>query len=402
MANDRRSLSGAARGLAGLPAADPAAASLRSPSSARCCTGSSSSRVRDGFPAWRAQPAGLAAIMIAATVALGTALLLAGLAPSCGPGSASLSPIGLSAPIRLVWLLVLLLILALSLLQTAALHTALVGAGCSACWPARSISAPWEGNRAGDRDALIDLMIIAAALAVLVGLTVLRARRAFSWWEFVVVLVVLTAATVLPTADALVLGLASDAGSYLDFAWNLLVSVGFLAAPIVLAAGYAIAAVRLYRCGLGRRRGPRRRAAVGAAGDPDRGGRLADLRRGPRLVGHPAALRAADLDRTRAVDHLLDRLDRAGHRGRPGPGRRDLAGASGPGPAAGAGADRGAAHPGPVAAAAGSVATRLPGPVARRCRAARSGRGCPGGGRGAARGRRTAERSPGPTSAWPC
>ena len=134
----------------------------------------------------------------------------------------------------------LLLILALSLLQTAALHTVwwgrvlgLLASTIYLCAVGRQSGRGW--------DALIDLMIIAAALAVLVGLTVLRARRAFSWWEFVVVLVVLTAATVLPTADALVLGLASDAGSYLDFAWNLLLSVGFLAAPVVLAAGYAIA-----------------------------------------------------------------------------------------------------------------------------------------------------------------
>ena len=86
--------------------------------------------VRDGFPVWRGTPAGLAAIMIAATVALGTALLLAGLAPQLRAWlGVELSPIGLSAPIQLVWLLVLLLILALSLLQTAALHTAVVGPG---------------------------------------------------------------------------------------------------------------------------------------------------------------------------------------------------------------------------------------------------------------------------------
>lgn len=197
--------------------------------------------VRDGFPVWRGTPAGLAAIMVAATVALGTALLLAGLAPQLRAWlGVELSPIGLSAPIQLVWLLVLLLILALSLLQTAALHTVwwgrvlgLLASTIYLCAVGRQSGRGW--------DALIDLMIIAAALAVLIGLTVLRARRAFSWWEFVVVLVVLTAATVLPPADALVLGLASDAGSYLDFAWNLLLSVGFLAAPVVLAAGYAIA-----------------------------------------------------------------------------------------------------------------------------------------------------------------
>ena len=37
------------------------------------------------------------------------------------------------------------------------------------------------------------------------------------------------------------LGLASDSGGYLNFAWSLLVNVGVLAAPIMLAAGYAIA-----------------------------------------------------------------------------------------------------------------------------------------------------------------
>ena len=180
--------------------------------------------IRDGFPTWRGAPAGLAAIMIAAIIAFGTALLL----------------VGLGAAVPLVWVLVSLLILALSLVLTAALHVVWWGRLLGLLTGTIYLCAVGLQSGRGP-GALADLMIIVAALMLLVGLTVLRARRAFSWWEFVLVLVVLTAATVLPTADALVLGLASDSGSYLDFAWSLLANLGLLAAPVVLAAGYAIA-----------------------------------------------------------------------------------------------------------------------------------------------------------------
>ena len=198
--------------------------------------------VRDGFPTWRGAPAGLAAIMIAAIAGFGAALLLVCSAP------------WLSAPLQLVWLLVLLVIVAVALLQTAALHSVwwgrVIGLLISTIYlcAVGLQSVPGPGGSGGvppglDRapGALTDLMIIAAALALLVALTVLRARRTFSWWEFVLILAVLTAATVLPTADVLVLGLATGSGSYLGFAWSLLVNVGVLAAPVVLAAGYAIA-----------------------------------------------------------------------------------------------------------------------------------------------------------------
>ena len=210
--------------------------------------------VRDGFPLWRSAPAGMAAIMVAAIVALGTALLLIGSAPGLRTWlGLELSPTGLSAPIQLVWLLVLLLIMALALLQAAALHAVwwgrVVGLLISTIYLCtvglQSVPGPggWgvPPGLDGVPGALTDLMIIAAALALLVGLTLVRARRTFSWWEFVVVLAVLTAATVLPSTDVLVLGLASDPGSYLTFAWSLLVNVGILAAPVVLAAGYGIA-----------------------------------------------------------------------------------------------------------------------------------------------------------------
>ncbi len=184
--------------------------------------------LRDGFPTWRGTPAGFAAIMIATVIGFGVALLLVCFAP------------WLTAPLRLVWLQVLLLLLALALLQTAALHTPWWGRVLGLATSTIYLCAVGLGSGA-EAGVLADLMIIAVTLALLAAMSVLRAGRAFSWWEFVVVLLVLTAATVLSTVDVVALGLASGPGGYLDFTETLLINVGLLAAPIVLAAGYALA-----------------------------------------------------------------------------------------------------------------------------------------------------------------
>jgi hypothetical protein len=184
--------------------------------------------VRDGFPTWRVTPAGFAAIMIAAVIGFGVALLLVCFAP------------WLTAPLRLVWLQVVLLIVAVALLQTAALHTPWWGRVLGLATSTIYLCAVGLGSGT-DVGVRADLMIITAALLTLAALSALRGDRRFSWWEFVVVLLVLTAATVLPTIDVVAFGLSSGPGGYLDFTETLLINIGLLAAPIVLAAGYAIA-----------------------------------------------------------------------------------------------------------------------------------------------------------------
>ena len=156
--------------------------------------------VREGRPQPARWPRGLAAIGAAAmTVYVLLALAATFAVPLRQAGDLTVSPTSeFTLPTISLPVLVAGLLLSLSLAHTAALHTSwwlrlplfLFGAVATSFFTATAFDRP--------------LLMLGSVLAYLglLAFTILRARRSYAWWEFVVVTALVATATLLPWAGA--------------------------------------------------------------------------------------------------------------------------------------------------------------------------------------------------------
>lgn len=199
--------------------------------------------IRDGRLRIRGAPAGLGAVAVVAASCFALALLITATAPWLRERLAvTVADVGVSAPDQLIWVVVAFVLLAVALLQVAGLHASWWGRVGALLLSAIFLSA--AGIQAGDGGPVIRHAVLAGgcwlALAII---TVVRRGRLFRWWEFVAVLGLLTVPTVLTAAGTLPRLYAQDSGAYVTYAWYLLLNLGVLATPIVVAAGFALASV---------------------------------------------------------------------------------------------------------------------------------------------------------------
>lgn len=199
--------------------------------------------VRDGRLRLRGAPAGLGVAAVVAAGCFALALIITATAPWLRQRLAiTVADIGISAPDRLIWVVVAFVLLAVALLQVAGLHAPWWGRVGALLLSGTFLSA--AGIQAGTADAALRHTVLAGgcwlALAVL---SLVRRNRLFRWWEIVAVLGLLTVPTVITAAGMLPRLYAQDSGAYVTYAWYLLLNVGVLATPIVVAAGFALASV---------------------------------------------------------------------------------------------------------------------------------------------------------------
>lgn len=218
----------------------------------------------------RGWPIGLRPIVVIAIC--GYALAVAGIVFS-GPLRESLElsvTVGvatLSFPRPALWILLFLVVLAMALLQAAALHVS--------WWLATAVTflsvlvLLFAGGL--DNDTLFStgrITTIAASLG-LIAFTIIRRRRRFAWWEFAVVLPIIGVAFAVATGRAA----AVSAPNGIDFGPTVLSltmsTLGQLAVPAAIAAGVAVAelsaSTSLWVVGVVRRRLPAVAIVIGLA-----------------------------------------------------------------------------------------------------------------------------------------
>lgn len=206
-------------------------------------------------------PRGLGAVTVCAGIAYVVAAGMAVLAPwlRARLDLAVLSDgTGGNMPAALAWVVLALVFLAVGLLQTGALHAvwwlrllALAVSLVALCTMARLGDHPGSVTQAG---------WLAGCWAVLVALQLVRWRSSFRWWEFVVVGSVFGIG-VLSAHDAVRYSDAMTGAAELQFAGLAVSQLAFLAGPVALAAGFAVAqigfATVVWTVDLGRRELPR-------------------------------------------------------------------------------------------------------------------------------------------------
>jgi MYXO-CTERM domain-containing protein len=200
-------------------------------------------RLRD--TAW---PIGLAPVVALSTGAFALAVLVILVAPvvrELAPLSVSVGATVLSLPRLLLPLLLWLVVVAVALLQTAALHlrrlTAVVLTATTSLI-VLFLGSLDLGASSEEGPAVTPGKVVAAvAVAALVTLALVRRRARFAWWEFPLVLAIIGAATTV----ALARSSAASAPYGIDFgppAVSLVMSsLGQLAVPAAIAAGAAVA-----------------------------------------------------------------------------------------------------------------------------------------------------------------
>jgi len=145
------------------------------------------------------------------------------------------------------WMLIALVLVAVALFQTAALHAVwwlrwvagLVSLTLIAAWGLRFTSA----SAAGVPSGLLENLLTALLLATLVTFVIVRGLSTFAWWEFPVVLVLLAA--------PVFLGLERNARASRPLGFDLapelllgtLTALGPIALPAAVAAGLAVAEI---------------------------------------------------------------------------------------------------------------------------------------------------------------
>lgn len=199
--------------------------------------------IRDGRLRIRGAPAGLGLVAVVAAGCFALALLMTAAAPWLRARLAiTVADIGISAPDKIIWVVVAFVLLAVALLQVAGLHAPWWGRVGALLLSAVFLSA--GGIQAGDAGTALRHAILAGGCWVgLVIISLIRRHRLFSWWEIVAVLALLTVPTVITAGGTLPRLYAQDSGAYVTYAWYLLLNVGVLATPIVVAAGFALASV---------------------------------------------------------------------------------------------------------------------------------------------------------------
>ena len=173
----------------------------------------------------------------------------------------------LSFPRPVLWVLLVLVVLAMALLQAAALHVTWWLAAAVTCLTVLVLL--FVG--AFDTGGLLSagrVTTVAVSLGI-IAFTLLRRRRRFAWWEFAVILAGVGLAFAVATGRAA----AESAPSGIDFGPSVLSLVmstlGQLAVPAAIAAGVAVAelstSTALWSVGVVRRRLPAAAIIVGLA-----------------------------------------------------------------------------------------------------------------------------------------
>lgn len=204
--------------------------------------------IRDGRLRDTGWPVGLRPIVVVGVVAFVLAVLLILLAPvirASLPLSVTVGATVLSLPRLVLPTIFWLVILSITLVQTAALH---VRARTAAVLTVMTVlvllflgSLDLGSDGAGGLGVTPGKVVSVVVVIAVVALTVLRHRRAFAWWEFPLVLALVAGAAVV----ALGRSAQQSAAFGLDFgpptASLVMSSIGQLAVPAALAAGVAVA-----------------------------------------------------------------------------------------------------------------------------------------------------------------
>ena len=193
-------------------------------------------------------PPGLRPVVVVGVVAFCLAVLLILASPlirAASPLSVSLGAITLSLPRILLPTIFWLVLLALALMQTAALHTrarvtvvlTVMSALVLLFIGSLDLGPEGDGTVALTAGKVVSVLASVALVALVVG----RRRARFAWWEFPVVLAIIGGAAVI----ALGRSAAQSAPFGIDFgpttASLVMSSIGQLAVPAALAAGVAVA-----------------------------------------------------------------------------------------------------------------------------------------------------------------
>lgn len=200
-------------------------------------------RLRD--TAW---PTGLAPVVALGTGAFALAVLVILVAPlvrELAPLSVSVGATVLSLPRLLLPALLWLVVIAVALLQTAALHVRRLTAAVLTATTSLIVLFLGSldlGASSGAAPAVTPGKVVAVvAVVALVTLALARRRARFAWWEFPLVLAIIGTATIV----ALARSSAESAPYGIDFgptAVSLVMSsLGQLAVPAAIAAGAAVA-----------------------------------------------------------------------------------------------------------------------------------------------------------------
>lgn len=198
---------------------------------------------REGHVKWAGWPRGMTTIGVIAVVAWLSAIaliLFAGPLRAALPLYVSPGDVAFSFPRPLLWLFFVLLVLALSLLQAAAIH---VTAWLSALVTGLTVlivlflgvsDVELESVSAGRLSTIL-------TSALLVAFVLVRRRSRFAWWEFAVVFAVLGCGLAIALARSTVKAgeLGADAGP-LSLS-VVMFTIGQLAIPSAIAAGSAVA-----------------------------------------------------------------------------------------------------------------------------------------------------------------
>ena len=206
-------------------------------------------------------PVGLRPIVVIAVTGYGlavTGILFSSALRESLALSVTVGSVTLSFPRPVLWIVLFLVVLAIALLQTAALHVT--------WWLTSVVTALTVLVMlfAGATDASSPLspgrVVTIVGGLTLIAFTIIRRRRAFAWWEFAVVLSIVGFTFAIATGRAA----AASGPSGIDFGPTVLSlvmsSIGQLAVPAALAAGAAVAelacSTALWAVGVVRRRLP--------------------------------------------------------------------------------------------------------------------------------------------------
>ncbi|MFX4271116.1 hypothetical protein ACQBAR_10950 [Propionibacteriaceae bacterium Y1685] len=146
----------------------------------------------------------------------------------------------MSAPGPLMWLVLALIMLALALLQTGTLHGpwwARVGGLIVS--QAGLVVLAGVGTHLG---VLTQLIWLGGCQLALIIFQLVRWRASFRWWEFVVVTLIMTVALASSRTTVRDIEVFTAAGE-VQFSYFVVAQLAFLAAPVALAAGFAVSQV---------------------------------------------------------------------------------------------------------------------------------------------------------------
>lgn len=201
-------------------------------------------RIRHGRLRDVGWPDGLRAIVVAAIIsgAIGIALVVFSTPLRRALPLGVADTLAFSAPRALVWVVLGLIVFALVLLQTAALHGVwwlrVLGLATTG-----AVMVTWGFRGLLDPFSTLSSAVTVAAVVLLAVFTLLRSRRVFAWWEFLIVLTLVSTpvCTGLLAIGRHAVGFGFELGPAL-LTQSMLI-LGQLALPAAFAAGTAVAEV---------------------------------------------------------------------------------------------------------------------------------------------------------------